>query len=131
MAGPTGTSLQAQNTAIPRATAGLQDKPMITIDSWPTSPNRYMLYATWIENPGQNVVVSQCDATTASIGAIRRIAGARILAGGFYEPPDARINQARTNVSGGLPRLRKPGTRSALLSHQLSLDPSSEGRTAT
>jgi hypothetical protein len=66
VAGPTGTSLQAQNTAIPRATADLQDKPMITIDSWPTSPNRYMLYATWIENPGQNVVVSQCDATTAS-----------------------------------------------------------------
>src|SRR5207302_399391 len=68
---------------------------------------------------------------TASIAAIRRTTVACILAGGFYEPSDGRINQARTNVSGRLPPLRKPGTRSALLSHQLSMDPSSEGRTAT
>jgi len=66
VAGPSGTSFQVQNTAIPRATAGLQDKPMITIDSWASSPKRYRLYAVWIENPGQNVVVSQCDASTAT-----------------------------------------------------------------
>ncbi len=66
IAGPNGATVQAQNTAIPRATSDVQDKPMITIDSWAASPKRYRLYAVWVENPGQNVVVSQCDATTAT-----------------------------------------------------------------
>ena len=66
MAGPAGTTFQTQNTAVPRFTSGTQDKPMITIDNGASSMKRYMLYATWVENPGQNVVVSQCDASTAS-----------------------------------------------------------------
>jgi hypothetical protein len=65
-AGPSGTSFQPQNVAIPRFSTGLQDKEMIAIDTWPTSPKRYRLYAVWIENPGQHVVVSECDATIAA-----------------------------------------------------------------
>jgi hypothetical protein len=59
-----GTSeFQPANVAIPRHTGGLQDKPMITIDSWPQSPKYGRLYATWIENSrhSQNVVISECD----------------------------------------------------------------------
>ena len=57
------TDFQSANVAIPRHTGGLQDKPMITIDSWPQSPKYGRLYATWIENSGksQNVVISECD----------------------------------------------------------------------
>jgi len=68
MAGPSGTTFQANNTAIPRGTtcSTCQDKNMITIDSWSTSPKRYRLYAVWTENPGQNIVISECDGSTAS-----------------------------------------------------------------
>jgi hemolysin type calcium-binding protein len=66
IAGPSGTTLQPSNVAVPRATAGLQDKPMSTIDTWATSPKRYRLYDVWIENPGQPVVISECDATTVT-----------------------------------------------------------------
>ena len=54
---------QPANVAIPRHTGGLQDKPMIAIDSWPQSPKYGRLYATWVENSGsqQNVVISECD----------------------------------------------------------------------
>jgi thrombospondin type 3 repeat protein len=66
MAGPAGTAFQTNNTAIPRGTTGTQDKNMIGIDSWSTSPKRYRLYAVWTENPGQNIVISECNASTAS-----------------------------------------------------------------
>ncbi len=66
IAGPSGTSLQTNNVAIPRATAGLQDKPLSTIDTSATSPKRYRLYEVWIENPGQAVVINECNAVTAS-----------------------------------------------------------------
>ncbi len=54
---------QPTNVAVPRRSSGLQDKEMITIDNWPSSPKYGRLYATWIENDAQrqNVVVSQCD----------------------------------------------------------------------
>ena len=66
IAGPSGTGLQTNNVAIPRATAGLQDKPLSTIDTSATSPKRYRLYEVWIENPGQAVVINECNAVTAS-----------------------------------------------------------------
>jgi hypothetical protein len=65
-AGPSGTSFQPRNVAIPRDTTGLQDKNMITVDSWATSPKQYTLYAVWVENPGQTIVISQCDASTVA-----------------------------------------------------------------
>jgi hypothetical protein len=57
------TEFQPANVAIPRGTRDTQDKPMITIDSWPSSPKYGRLYAAWVENDGrrQNVVVSECD----------------------------------------------------------------------
>jgi hypothetical protein len=64
--GPDGTTFQDVNAAIPRATTGIQDKPMITVDSWASSPKRYRLYAAWVENPGQNVVISECDSSSAT-----------------------------------------------------------------
>jgi RTX calcium-binding nonapeptide repeat (4 copies) len=66
VAGPSGTTLQASNVAIPRLTTGAQDKPMSTIDTSATSPKRYRLYEVWIENPGQAVVINECNAATAS-----------------------------------------------------------------
>jgi hypothetical protein len=66
IAGPSGTTLQASNVAIPRGTTGVQDKPMSTIDSSTGSPKKYRLYEVWIQNPGQAVVISECDAATAS-----------------------------------------------------------------
>lgn len=66
IAGPSATTLQTNNVAIPRFTTGPQDKPMSFIDTWPTSPKRYRLYEVWIENPGQAVVVNECNAATAS-----------------------------------------------------------------
>jgi hypothetical protein len=65
-AGPSGTSFQSQNVAIPRDTTGLQDKNMITVDSWASSPKQYTLYAVWVENPGQTIVISQCDGSTVT-----------------------------------------------------------------
>ncbi|MEK6276802.1 MAG: hypothetical protein AABM29_02160 [Actinomycetota bacterium] len=65
-AGPSATTFNAQNTAIRRVTTGQQDKNMIGVDSWASSPKRYRLYAVWTENPGQNIVISECDGTTAS-----------------------------------------------------------------
>ncbi|MGH2984552.1 MAG: hypothetical protein ACRDK5_09915, partial [Solirubrobacterales bacterium] len=66
IAGPSGTTLQTNNVAVPRATTGLQDKPLSTIDTWATSPKRYRIYEVWIENPGQAVVINECNASTAS-----------------------------------------------------------------
>jgi RTX calcium-binding nonapeptide repeat (4 copies) len=66
IAGPSATTLQTNNVAIPRFTTGPQDKPMSFIDTWPTSPKRYRLYEVWIENPGQAVVINECNAATAS-----------------------------------------------------------------
>jgi hypothetical protein len=70
IAGPSGTILQANNVAIPvfnnSGTQDLQDKPMSTIDTSATSPKRYRLYEVWIENPGQHVVINECNAATAS-----------------------------------------------------------------
>jgi hypothetical protein len=54
-------TLQSSNTAIPRFTANDQDKNMLTIDDSPSSPKYGMLYMVWTENPGQNVVISQCQ----------------------------------------------------------------------
>ena len=57
------TEFQPANVAIPRGTNDFQDKPMITIDSWPSSPKYGRLYAAWVQNDErrQNVVVSECD----------------------------------------------------------------------
>jgi hypothetical protein len=57
------TEFQPVNVAIPKRTTGLQDKPMLTIDNWPSSPKYGRLYVAWVENEGrrQNVVVSECD----------------------------------------------------------------------
>ena|ERR1700704_1852439 len=66
----------------------------------------------------------------ASTGAISRIGGIRILARGFYEPAMAEsIGRILMFLARRYP-LRKPWTRGALLSDQLSLDASSEGRAA-
>ncbi len=62
IAGTSGTTLQANNVAIPRLTTGAQDKPMSTIDTAATSTRRYRLYEVWIENPGQAVVINECNA---------------------------------------------------------------------
>jgi hypothetical protein len=57
------TEFQPVNVAIPRGSQDLQDKPMITIDTWPSSPKYGRLYAAWVEVDGrrQNVVISECD----------------------------------------------------------------------
>jgi Ca2+-binding RTX toxin-like protein len=39
---------------------------MSTIDTSATSSKRYRLYEVWIENPGQAVVINECNASTAS-----------------------------------------------------------------
>jgi hypothetical protein len=59
------TVFHASNVAIPRNTGALQDKPMITIDNWPASPNYGMLYAVWIQfgtppDGDEQVVISRC-----------------------------------------------------------------------
>jgi len=56
------TDFQPVNTALPKRTSNLQDKVMITIDDWGSSPKLGTLYAAWTENSpsGQNIVISQC-----------------------------------------------------------------------
>jgi hypothetical protein len=70
ISGPGGTALQPNNVAVPvfnnLGTQGLQDKEMATVDTWASSPKRYRLYVVWIENPGQHVVINECNAATAS-----------------------------------------------------------------
>jgi hypothetical protein len=57
------TSFQPQTTGLPIRTAGIQDKPMMTIDDTPTSPTHGRLYVAWDEpsGGGVNLVISQCD----------------------------------------------------------------------
>jgi PKD repeat protein len=66
-----GTEFQPKTVALPRrkygfpiATAGIHDKPMMTMDNSPSSPTFGRLYVTWNE-PDEtfaiNVVVSMCD----------------------------------------------------------------------
>ncbi|GAC1437827.1 MAG: hypothetical protein NVSMB51_12750 [Solirubrobacteraceae bacterium] len=65
-------TFQPRNTAIPRVTTcgGCQDKPMLTMDNWPASPNFGTLSAVWTENQasgGQNIVISQCATMSGGI----------------------------------------------------------------
>jgi len=60
-------SFQPLTVGLPRRTAGMQDKPMMTIDNSPSSPRFGRLYVVWNEpgaSGGINVVISQCDTRT-------------------------------------------------------------------
>ena len=58
-----GTTFRAQTVGLPTGAAGTQDKPMMTIDTTPTSPTYGRLYVVWDEpaSGGVRVVVSTCD----------------------------------------------------------------------
>src|SRR4051812_38036639 len=61
---PGTTTFQPVGTAIPARTNDTQDKEMITIDHWESSPKQGTLYAVWTENnglAGQQIVISQCS----------------------------------------------------------------------
>ena len=67
-AAPSGASFQPKGVGLgflPSGGSGcaLQDKPMMTIDNWPTSPTYGRLYVTW-DNPdgaAVDVVIASCD----------------------------------------------------------------------
>ena len=61
-----GTSFNAVTTGLRVRTAGTQDKPMMTIDNTPSSPTYGRLYVVWDE-PGVNIVMSQCDTRVAGV----------------------------------------------------------------
>ena len=64
-----GSSLPSTTVGLPVRTAGIQDKPMMTIDNSPSSPFRGRLYVVWNEPDGGggiNVVISQCDTRTGT-----------------------------------------------------------------
>ncbi|MDX6656600.1 MAG: hypothetical protein QOH62_1393 [Solirubrobacteraceae bacterium] len=67
LAGPSGTSLQLQNVALPILHGdcnAIQDKPQMTIDNTPASPTYGRLYVVWGDpdpSGATNEVVSYCD----------------------------------------------------------------------
>ena len=66
---PGETTFQPFTTGLAQRTTGTQDKPMMTIDSAPSSPRRGRLYVVWNEpqGGGLKIVMSQCDTRVAGV----------------------------------------------------------------